>query len=660
MRFSILGPLVAETDDGTPLAVPRLSQRATLAVLLLHAAQPMTKSMLIEALWGDSPPAAADAALRVRIRDARRALADTSRIQTRSSGYQIVVAPGELDADIFPGLVERGRTALDSGNPEHAARLLDQACRLWREPPLVDVPDTPLAQTAVMALLARWREAREWLIDARLALGQQRELLSEIRAVIATEPLAEHPHVQLMLALYRSGQKVAALDAYSRLRELTTREFGQDPGPEAREMLRQILSDDPALNLQPRLAVAAGTSQLTGWLPLCQLPAPPPDFTGRVAVLEVLARRMPPAPLSAVALSSVPLSSVPLPAASLPAASLHAVSLSAARLSAGSTSAARAPASSMAVTVLAGPPGVGTTALAVHAAHLAAAGFPDGQLFVDLGGRFNAKDPGQVLAELLRSLGIPDASIPAAIAERAALYRSMLAGRRVLVLADDAATAAQVRPLLPGTRGSAVLITSHSRLADLEGARCIEVGPLSQDEAIAMLGKVAGRELRGSETGAWAAIAAACGGLPLALRIAGARLAADRGLRPAALAAALAVPGKVLAELVVGDLSVARRLAVAWQMLEPDAQHALWLLAHTRQPYSPSWLVQAVTGGSHGAVLALADSCLVLPDPVRDRYSLAPLVGVFALGQASPWSAARLGPGAFADRHEYELSVSGR
>jgi DNA-binding SARP family transcriptional activator len=592
MRFSVLGPLFAEADDGTPLALSRPSQRATLAVLLLYAAQPVTKNLLIEALWGDSPPGNADTALRVRMRDARRALVAADRIKTHPAGYQIVVEPGELDADVFRSLVGRGRTALDHGNPEDAARLLEQACRLWRAPPLADVPDTALTRTAVTGLLAQCRDAREWLIDARLALGQHHQLLSQIRTVIAADPLPEHPHVQLMLALYRCGQKVAALDSYSRLRELTTREFGQDPGPEARETLRRILDDSPALEVRSRALTltVAGAAPQPAWTPLRQLPAPPPDFTGRVTAIDALARRM--------------------------------------------------SANAMAVTVLTGPPGIGTTALAVHAAHLAAGEFPDGQLYVDLGGRRGNRAPLEVLGELLRSLGIPSASVPDAMAERAALYRSMLAGRRVLVLADDAAAAAQIRPLLPGGRGSAVLVTSSSRLADLEGARGVELGPLGQKEAVAMLGKIVGDERLRADRDAAVAIAGVCAGLPLALRIAGARLAASPALRAADLAAALTVPRSLFDELVIGDLSVAGRLAAAWQALEPDAQHALWLLAHARQTSSPPWLVKAVAGGSPGTVRALADSCLILQHPATGWYSLAPLVESFALAQPTPWRGA--------------------
>jgi len=596
MRFSILGPLIATADDGTQLALSRPSQRATLAVLLLHAARPASKTLLIDALWGDQTPGDADTALRVRMRDVRRVLTGHERIETHPASYQIIVRPGELDADDFRALTARGRLALDNGNAEDAARLLEQACRLWRDPPLADVPDTPAARAATAALLEHLRVAREWLTDARLALGQHHELLSELRAVLAADPLSEHPHVQLMLALYRCGQKVAALDAYSRLRELTSREFGQDPGPEAREMLRQILADSPELQFRPRpLTIGAGPRPV--WTPLRQLPAPPPDFTGRVLAIEALARRM--------------------------------------------------PASSMTVTVLTGPPGAGKTALAVKAAHLAADAFPDGQLFVSLGGRRDRKDPLDLLGELLRSLGLPAESIPAGLAECAAMFRSMLAGRRVLVLADDATTSAQVRPLLPGASGAAILVTAACQLADLEGACHVEVGALTQAEGLTMLGRIAGQDRLLADAAGARGIVDACAGLPLALRIAGARLAAAPAMRPADLAAELteasgAPPagprpaGGLRAVLSVGDLSVSGRLDEAWRALRPDARLALWVLGHARQASCPEWLVDAVAAGQPATVAELTGSCLVRQDPASGRYVLAPLVARFARAQPAP------------------------
>ncbi len=583
MRFSILGPLAAEADDGAPVTIGRPSQRTTLAVLLMHTGQPPTKAALINALWGDSPPGDAETALRARIRDLRKAFGPHDRLETTALGYRVRVLPGELDAEVFSSLVAHGRAVLDAGGAEDAARLLDQAARLWREPSLADLPDTPAMRTATTALLEHFRDAREWLVDARLALGQHHEVLGDVRAAIAADPLREHPHVQLMLALYRCGHKAAALAAYGRLRDVTARELGQDPGPEARELLGLILDDSPYLQFRPR-ALAASLDGRPVWTPLCQLPAPPADFTGRVAVIQELASLMPGA-------------GAPGPgglAACVP------------------------------ITVLSGPPGVGKTALAVRAAHLAKPAYPDGQLYVGLGGTGQAREPGDVLGDMLRSLGVLPARVPDSVAERAALYRSLLAGRRVLVLADDAASAAQVRPLLPGTAGSSMLVTSSRRLADLEGARHVAIAALTRAEAIALLGKIAGADRVAAEPDAAATIADACCGLPLAVRIAGARLAASPMLRLAELAASLRKPGCLLDELVVGDLSVSTRLAGAWSCLDADSRRALREFASTGRCGVPA-------GSAMPAVLrSLADACLVIDDPAAGGYRLAPLVGCYA------------------------------
>lgn len=270
MRFSVLGPLLAQKDDGSPLTLARPSQRSTLTVLLLHAATPPSRGLLIDAIWGDYPPADADTALRVRMSDLRRALGDCDRLVTHQCGYQLVLEPGELDSATFSKLASHGRAALDSGRPRDAARLLSQAAGLWRDPPLADLPDTPLAGLIRSAFLEQRRDVQEWLIDARLALGQHHGALAEIRACIAADPLAEHPHVQLMLALYRGGQKAAALAAYTRLRDLTVREFGQDPGPEARGLLQQMLADSPEL-LAPLRTLSDGAD--AGPVAGCQAPA---------------------------------------------------------------------------------------------------------------------------------------------------------------------------------------------------------------------------------------------------------------------------------------------------------------------------------------------------------------------------------------------------
>ena len=267
MRFSVLGPLLAEADDGTPLELARPSQRGTLAVLLVCACQPPTRAQLIDALWGDSPPGDAETALRVRMRDLRRALAGHDRLITHHSGYRMAVEEGELDTATFRELAAQGRVALDGGNAENAVRLLGKACGLWREPPLADLPDTPAMHLTASTLLEQRRDVQEWLVDARLALGQHHDVLDHLRLVVAVNPLAEHSHVQLMLALYRCGQKSAALAAFTRLREITTREFGQDPGPEAQALLRQMLADSPDLMFRARLAAGSADEGQSRRLP---------------------------------------------------------------------------------------------------------------------------------------------------------------------------------------------------------------------------------------------------------------------------------------------------------------------------------------------------------------------------------------------------------
>jgi DNA-binding SARP family transcriptional activator len=581
MRFSVLGPLLAEADDGAPLALARPSQRSTLAVLLLYAGQPPTRTMLIDALWGDNPPTDAETALRVRMRDVRRALAGHDRLMTHKSGYQIKVDPGELDTVNFRRLADHGRAALDIGSAEDAARLLEQACDLWRDPPLTDLPETPLMALTANALLEQRRDVREWLIDARLAVGQHREVLAPIRELIAADPLPEHPHVQLMLALYRCGQKSAALAAYTRLRDMTVREFGQDPGPEARAVLSQILADSQDLMYRPGpFAVAAGLRP--AWIPVRQLPAPPPDFTGRLAEIESLARRMPGA--------------------------------------------------GVAITVISGPPGAGKTALAVKVAHLASSAFPDGQLYTALGGASHRRSPAEILGELLRSLGVPAARIPAELAERAAAYRSVLAGRRVLLVADDAASAAQIRPLLPGTTGSAVLVTSSSRLFDLEGASGLSIAGLSHADAVALLGTIAGRQRVAAEPDAADRIVRACDGLPLAVRIAGARLAADPARPLADMAHAVSDSRRLLGELAIGDLSVSRRLDQAWRALDRSSRQAMRALARGEQRDLPDWIVPSAAGET-SVTQALADAGLIIQNPVTGRYGVAPLAGQHAAAQ---------------------------
>jgi hypothetical protein len=292
-------------------------------------------------------------------------------------------------------------------------------------------------------------------------------------------------------------------------------------------------------------------------------------------------------------------------------------------------------ATSMAVTVISGPPGAGKTALAIRAAHLGRSVFPDGQLYVSLGGTGLPIEPSDVLGELVRSLGVLPARVPDGLNERAALYRSLLAGRRVLVVADDAAAAAQVRPLLPGSPGSAMLVTSTRRLADLECARQVGVSALTQAEASAMLGRIVGEGRIESEPQAAAAITAACAGLPLAVRIAGSRLAAGSAVGIADLAHLLS-GSDMLAELVVGDLSVTARLDIAWRPLDVPCRRALRALAQTGRCDLDEETVLSAASGSRAVLQTLADECLIEHDSAGRVYRLAPLLGCYVAAKQSP------------------------
>jgi DNA-binding SARP family transcriptional activator len=586
MKFRILGPLAVETSSGRSVECAWAADRSTLIVLLLLARQRVTRRTLIDALWDGHQDTAA---LRQRLTRVR-AVIGAGRLETTRAGphrsadwYRLVVHPGELDADDFRDLVGDGMAAMDSGDPEGAARALQQAENLWREPAWQDLPPTPAAQAAAARLDEQRADAREALADARLALGQHRELVAMLRVAADANPHREHTWAQLVRALYRCGRTDEALAAHARARARLAADLGLDPGPELAELHRQILARDPALMpaARPVTATPAATA-LPAWSPVRQMPASVPDFTGRLPHLEALDAQLSGA--------------------------------------------------GVAIILITGPPGAGKTALAVHAAHRAYDLFPDGQLYAFLDGtRRPQRHPQDVLAEMLRALGVPAARIPPAGLEREALYRSMLAGRKVLIVADDAATSAQIRPLLPGTAGSAVVVTSRYRIADLEAAHLIELAEMSQPESTALLSKISGTD----DDAALASIAASCGGLPLALRAAGARLAFEQGLTPAYLATELA-RGDRLAALALGDLSVRDRLSTAYQLLEADSRRAFRLASVAPAGGDlPSWLIPALPA-SPAASSAIARTGLLTPvvDSAGQapRYRMHPLVRDYAAG----------------------------
>ena len=578
MDFRILGRLDIRSDAGEPITVSQPLLRAAICVLLLKADRPLTSERLGELLWDEGAGRKAGA-LKTGISGVRRLLT-TARLPPGHGGYRLRLDDHDtLDLREFRALGAQAREAAGRGDDALAAELYERALALWGVPPLEDLPRTAAMSGVVTGLLAERRLAREDLARARLASGGHRELLPRLRAWVAEEPLNEHLWTRLLLALYRSGHKAEALQAYDEAQNILVTETGAEPGPELQRMWHRVKVDDPALlHSAARASVAvAGRAAAVAPAPAPlarQLPPDIRDFTGR----EAECRRM-------------------------------------RRLLARAASSTAPP-----IVYVTGAPGLGKTALAVHVAHLAAASFPDGQLYLQLTGASSApRDPAVVLNEVLRAVGVAPSDIPDTLDERAALYRSRLAGRRVLVVADDAAGPEQVQPLLPGAPGSAVIVTSRVRSPIPDGAHPVDLERLPRDAAVRMLTRIVGRDRVAADPAAAERIVTACDGFPLAVRIAGARLAARPSWPLAHLAGLLLEEGRRLDHLS----AVRAHIEAAYESLDEPSRRAFRMLALAGPHDVAPWVIEVLVGDR-----AAADAV----DGLVDR-SLLTTVGVDAAGQ---------------------------
>ncbi|MCZ4102527.1 AfsR/SARP family transcriptional regulator [Streptomyces sp. H39-C1] len=525
LRFAVLGPVRAWRDD-QPIVTGSPQQRALLAALLLRGGRTATASELLDALWGETAPTTALAALRSYAFRLRKALGADALV-TESGGYALHVAPDGLDFAAAERLAAEAEKARGAGDPVRARELLATALGMWNGEPLAGLPG-PYAE-AQRNRLEEWRlTVTETRLELDLELAAHAEAVSELTALSAEQPLRERLRCLLMLALYRSGRQAEALGVYADTRRLLADELGVDPCAELSELHQRILEADPGL------AAPAGPGAHTAEVVRpAQLPATVADFTGRAAFVRELGAQL-----------------------------------------------TEADKGVMAVSALAGIGGVGKTTLAVHVAHAAREAFPDGQLYVDLQGTdARPAEPEAVLGSFLRALGLSDSAIPDSLADRAALYRSTLDGRRVLALLDNAHDAAQVRPLLPGTPGCAALITSRVRMVDLAGAHLVDLDVMSPEEALHLFTKIVGEERVTSERQSALDVVAACGFLPLAIRIAASRLAARRTWTVAVLARKLADQRRRLDELRAGDLAVKATFELGYGQLEPLQARAFRLLS---------------------------------------------------------------------------------
>ena len=518
MEFGLLGPLKV-IDGDRPIPIQSAKHRILLAALLLRPGELVTLDELAEAIWGDALRADPRRVVQTYVARMRKLLGGTELIQSRPEGYAIVVAPGDVDIRRFDLLVEKARDAAGAEDRHGEAEMLRQALALWRGKPLVDVPSELLHRNAAGRLAEQRLDALHRRVEADLALGRHAELVAELRVLTELHPLREPLWAQLMTALYRCGRKADALEAYQHVHRLLADELGVDPGPELRRLHQVILTDDPAVAF-PSLTVLPAS-----WARPSQLPMDLAAFVGRDDLVH--------------------------------------------RIQCLLTDDLRVP-----IVALSGLPGVGKTALAVRTAHRLTGRFPDGQLYVDLHGATAGLQPLQaveVLGRFLRELGLEPAAIPIDLEEASAAFRSRVTGRRLLVVLDNAVDATQVAPLLPASPGCGVLVTSRRALVSLDGAAHVPLEVLHAGEAVELLGRLAGHDRVAAEPEASVQVARCCGYLPLALRIAGARLAARPTWSVAALAERLADSRRRLDELEVAEAGVRASFQVSYQQLHNSA-----------------------------------------------------------------------------------------
>jgi DNA-binding SARP family transcriptional activator len=624
MRFRLLGPLEIRTgeDDWRGIGAPKW--RAVLAALLINAGQIVPADVLIDEVWPDTPPAKAGNLISIYVLRLRRLLGDTDStvLVTRAPGYQLRVGPADTDCQVFEALVREGRRAYAAGDPERAAAQLAEALALWHGSPLADIPPTPLVETEAERLDELRLDAAELRIRAELACGSHAQVIPELRRLLADHSLRENLWLLLMQALDGAGRHAEALEAYGQARRVLAEELGVDPGAELRQYHAGLLAKDDALTRDagdaPGSISAATVTASSG--PASSAPAPPEARVPR------------PVPVPA---------QLPADVADFTGRDDQVRRLVDLLSSAGADDESGA----VRIALVAGAGGLGKTSLAVHAAHRARASFSDGQLYVDLLGATPHPLPAaDVLARFLRDLGVDGREIPVDEDERAARYRTILAGRRMLIVLDNARDAAQVRSLLPGSASCAVLVTTRSRMADLASTRLVDLNVLDDDEALTLFTRVVGDERAAAEPEATAELLLACAGLPLAIRICAARLATRSGWTIQAMANRLRDTRRRLDELRVGDLAVRASFQVSFTTLPASAQpggidpaDAFRMLGLWHGPSISSAAAAALFGTTEDrasdALEILVDARL-LESTSPDRYKFHDLLRVYSSERA--------------------------
>jgi DNA-binding SARP family transcriptional activator len=549
VKFKILGPL--EIAVGPERLEPGgTRQQIAIAMLLLSADRVVTTDRLLEAIYGEDLPPTCRSQAQISISSLRRLLAPYSRepiISTQAHGYVIRVDSERLDSLQFKELVNAARSARAANQPDQAVGFYRDALRLWRGPAL-DGLDSHLVRVVASRLDEQRIAVNEDRINLELELGRHRELVGEITELVEEFPLRGQLRGQLMLALYRSERTAEALQVYRQGRRTMIGELGIEPSERLQHLEHAILTSDPALDPPaPPVRMQPMKMQVPNLLPTDIA-----DFTGRAEEIDRIYRHLIPA--------------------------------------AGGEERLAVP-----VVVMEGKGGVGKTSIALHASHAVAQHFPDGQLFADLhGGDLHPVGPMQVLERFLRALGVPGPQIPEGLDERAEVYRNLLADRKVLVVLDDALGESQVSALLPGSGAAGVIITSRRRLAGLAGAIHITVNVFDADKSLELLARITGDDRVRSQAQAAAEVADNCGHLPLALRIAGARLAARPHWSIQQLGERLADETRRLDELRHGDMGIRPSISLTYESTGEQARRLFRRLALLELPVFSAWLSSAL------------------------------------------------------------------
>jgi DNA-binding SARP family transcriptional activator len=599
MEFRLLGSVEVVIND-KPVAIAASRQQIALALLLLEAGHVVSVDRIIDALWGDEPPRTARSQVQITISALRRLLGEFE-IVTQPPGYMIKAPPESIDLACFEELTSSGARAAAEQRVPEALTDLRAALALWRGPALDGIESEVIRGAATRLTESRIATYQDCL-ELELQLGRHQEIISELTELVAEHPLNERFRGQLMLALYRGGRQADALETFRAGRAVLQEELGLDPGPELCRLEQAILTRNPEIDPPgpwPSVGLpSVGLSSPPGKAAVTpvprQLPRTIADFTGREEILAKIS----------LVVGGQDTSGDPL---------------------------------EVPVVVLTGRGGVGKTSLAVHAAHQLSSEFPDGQLFLQL--RPDMPNSGVSLMEhLLRSLGVHSGAMPPDPEGCMAMYRSVLAGLRVLVVIDGAQRKGDIAPFLPGTRGSAAIVTCSQHITELEGVHQIPVGPLDDQSATSLLTTLTSERQVTAEPDAARELISLCEGIPLALRVVAAKLSARPHWPISHMVRLLQDETRRLDELAFKGASIRATIAVAYESLDESAQRLLRRLSLVGTAGFASWvgapLLDVEIGHAEYLLQQLVAAHLVEATMMEDgevRFYLHDLVRIYAI-----------------------------